>query len=80
MYNLLLTYTIVTFLEKSVILKICKNYLELYIKWSCVIRTDNCNCFIPMLNSYRTFESLIQLPDSFFSYMGLFHIAKHLWP
>lgn len=33
MYNLLLAYTVITYLENSEIFKIWKNYLELYIKF-----------------------------------------------
>lgn len=40
-YNLLSAHIVVTFRENLVIVSICKNYLELHIKWSWVLVTDN---------------------------------------
>lgn len=63
MYNLLLAYTVITYLENSVIFKIWKNYLELYVKWSWVLGTDTCKFYTYMKYSHRTFQSLIQFTE-----------------
>lgn len=63
MDNLLLANTVITYLENSVIFKIRKNYLELYIKWSWARGTDPCKFYTYMKYSHRTFESLIQFTE-----------------